>query len=106
IQINQGNPDLKPEHSVSVDMGVEALTASTHVDLTYFRTAIKDRVVSNFLISSPPAPDPIVLSAVNSLASHIAGLDFDVEQRVVPMVSVFGNVTHYFRRQEQLPTTG
>jgi len=106
IQINQGNPDLKPEHSVGIDMGVEALTASTHVDLTYFRTAIKDRVVSNFLISNPPAPDPIVLSAVNSLASHIAGLDLDVEQRVVPMVSVFANVTHYFRRQEQLPTTG
>jgi outer membrane receptor for ferrienterochelin and colicin len=106
MQINQGNPDLKPEHSLSIDMGVEALTASTHFDVTYFRTAVKDRVVSNVLISNPAPPEPIVLTAVNTLASHISGLDVDVTQRLAPMVGVFSNITHYFQRREQLPTTG
>ncbi len=105
-QIIQGNPDLKPEHSVSVDGGIELLTASTHLDVTYFQTAISDRVVSSVLISNPPPPAPIILSAVNTLASHIRGLDVDAARRVNGMVSIFANVTHYFSRREQLPTTG
>ena len=105
-QINQGNPDLKPEHSVSVDGGIELLTASMHLDVTYFQTVISDRVVSNVLISNPAPPAPIVLSAVNTLASHIRGLDVDAARRVSRVVSVFANATHYFSRREQLPTTG
>jgi outer membrane receptor protein involved in Fe transport len=105
-QINQGNPDLKPERSVSVDGGLEVSTSSTHVDVTYFRTVIKDRVVTNVLVSSPPPPAPIVLSAFNTLASHIRGMDVDLAHRLNPSVSVFSNITHYFSRREQLPTTG
>ena len=105
-QINQGNPDLRPEHSISGDVGVELLTVSSLVDVTYFRTSVKDRVVSNVLISSPPPPEPIVLTAVNSLGAHISGLDVDVVHRLSPVISLFGNATHFFARREQLPTTG
>jgi vitamin B12 transporter len=105
-QINQGNPDLKPEHSVSVDAGLEWLTRSTLVDVTYFQTTVSDRVVSNVLISSPPPPAPIVLTAVNTLASHIYGMDVDLSRRVTPRLSLFSNITHYFSRREELPTTG
>jgi outer membrane cobalamin receptor len=105
-QINQGNPDLKPEHSVSVDAGLEWLARSTHLDVTYFQTTVSDRVVSNVLISSPPPPAPIVLSAVNTLSSHIGGMDVDFNQRVNPRFSLFSNITHYFSRREDLPTTG
>jgi len=105
-QINQGNPDLRPEHSVSGDVGVELLAASSLIDVTYFRTSVKDRVVSNVLLSNPPPPEPIVLTAVNSLGARISGMDVDVAHRLSPMVSLFGNATHYFARREQLPTTG
>jgi vitamin B12 transporter len=105
-QINQGNPDLKPEHSISGDLGVELMTASSLFDVTFFRTSVRDRVVSNVLISNPPAPDPIVLTAVNTLASRIAGLEIDLAHRLTPVVSLFSNATHYFSRREQLPTTG
>jgi vitamin B12 transporter len=105
-QINQGNPDLKPERSISFDGGLEVSTASTHVDVTYFQTAVDDRVVSNVLLSNPPPPAPIVLTAVNTLASHIYGMDLDFAHRLNSTVSVFSNVTHYFSRKEQLPTTG
>jgi vitamin B12 transporter len=105
-QINQGNADLKPEHSVSVDAGLEWLARSTHFDATYFRTRISDRVASNVLISNPPPPEPIVLSAVNTLASHIDGLDVDFNHRVTPRLSLFSNITHYFSRREELPATG
>jgi vitamin B12 transporter len=105
-QISQGNPDLKPEHAVSGDAGVEVMTASTLVDVTYFRTAVKNRVVSNVLISNPPPPEPLVFSTVNTLAARISGLDLEVAHRLTPAVSVFSNATHYFSRREQLPGAG
>jgi outer membrane receptor protein involved in Fe transport len=105
-QINQGNPDLKPEHSVSGDAGLEWLGPATHLDATYFQTVVKDRVVSSVLVSNPPPPDPIILTAVNTLRSHIRGLDLDASQRVAPALTLFANVTHYFSRREELPTSG
>jgi vitamin B12 transporter len=105
-QINQGNPDLEPEHSVSGDVGVELGTPSTLLDVTYFRTSVRDRVVANFLVSNPPAPEPIVLTTVNALGARIAGLDLDAAHRVNANVGLFLNATHYFSRREQLPATG
>jgi vitamin B12 transporter len=105
-QIIQGNPDLKPEHSVSGDAGVELLTSSSLLDVTYFRTSVKDRVVSNVRVSNPPPPDPIILTAVNTLASRISGMDVDVTHRLSPTITLFSNMTHYFSRREQLPATG
>ena len=105
-QIIQGNPDLKPEHSVSGDAGVELLTSSTLLDVTYFRTSVRDRVVTNVLISNPPPPEPIVLMAVNTLASRISGMEVDFTRRLSGTVTLFSNVTHYFARREQLPATG
>jgi vitamin B12 transporter len=105
-QIIQGNSDLKPEHSVSGDVGVELLTSSSLVDATYFRTSVKDRVVTNVRVSNPPPPDPIILTAVNTLASRISGMDVDFTHRLTATITLFSNITHYFARREQLPTTG
>jgi vitamin B12 transporter len=105
-QIIQGNPDLKPEHSVSGDVGVELLSSASLLDVTYFRTSVKDRVVSNVRISNSPPPDPIILSAVNTLASRISGMDVDASHQLSRTITLFANMTHYFSRREQLPATG
>jgi vitamin B12 transporter len=105
-QINQGNPDLRPERSTSVDLGLEWFSPSTHMDVTYFQTTVTDRVVSNVLVSNPPPPDPIVLTAMNTLAAHIRGLDVEAVRRMNAHLTAFSNLTHYFSRREQLPTTG
>jgi vitamin B12 transporter len=105
-QINQGNPDLRPERSTSFDLGLEWFSPATHVDVTCFQTAVTDRVVSNVLVSNPAPPAPIVLTAMNTLAAHIYGMDVEVMRRINAHVSAFSNITHYFSRREQLPTTG
>jgi vitamin B12 transporter len=105
-QINQGNPDLAPEHSVSVDGGVEWLSPATHADVTLFHTTVDDRVVSNVILSNPPPPEPIVLTAVNTLASHINGMDVELSHRLTTRITAFSNITHYFSRTEQLPGSG
>jgi outer membrane cobalamin receptor len=89
-----------------VDGGIEWRTAATHLDATFFHTTIRDRVVSNVLLTNPPPPEPLVFTAVNTLAAHINGLDVDASRRLNAMLTVFGNATHYFSRREQLPTTG
>lgn len=101
-QINQGNPDLKPERSTSFDAGVEWSSATTRFDVTAFRTVVKDRFISSVVVSNPPAPAPIVLSVANGLDAHISGLDIEAEQRVGARVGLFANATHYFHRQERL----
>ncbi len=105
-QINQGNPDLRPERSTSVDAGLEWFSPSTHMDVTYFQTTVADRVASNVLVSNPLPPDPIVLTSMNTLAAHIRGLDVEAVRRMNAHVTAFANITHYFSRREQLPTTG
>jgi vitamin B12 transporter len=101
-QISQGNPDLKPERSTSFDVGAEWTSRATRLDITAFRTVVKDRFISNVTISNPPAPAPIVLSVVNGLDAHISGLELEADHRVSGHLGVFANTTHFFKRKERL----
>jgi vitamin B12 transporter len=101
-QINQGNPDLRPERSTSFDVGTAWTGSTARFDLTVFRTVVRDRFISNVTISSPEPPAPIVLSVVNGLDARISGVDAEFDQRVGAGVGTFVNVTHYFNRREQL----
>ncbi|MEQ1760116.1 MAG: TonB-dependent receptor [Vicinamibacterales bacterium] len=105
-QINQGNPDLKPERSTSFDAGAEWSSQTTRVDVTAFRTTVKNRFISNVVISNPPAPAPILLSVENGLDAHISGLDMEGAQRLGAHLGVFANATHYFNRKERLCSPG
>ena len=102
IQISQGNPDLKPERSTSVDAGLEWTSPATRIDVTAFRTVVRDRFISNVLVSNPPPPGPIVVSVANGLDAHISGVDVEIERRAGRHLGVFANTTHYFRRKERL----
>jgi outer membrane receptor protein involved in Fe transport len=101
-QISQGNPDLRPERSVSVDLGAEWTSQTTRLDATVFRTVVKDRFISNVVISNPAPPAPIVVSVSNGLDAHLSGLDLEADRRLGRHLGVFGNVTHYFNRKERL----
>jgi vitamin B12 transporter len=101
-QIVQGNPDLKPERSTSVDIGAEWKSAVMRLDATVFRTAVKDRFITNVVVSNPPPPSPIVLSVANGLDARISGVDLEAERRVGRHIGVFANSTHYFNRKERL----
>ena len=101
-QISQGNPDLKPERSTSVDAGVEWTSRGTRLDVTFFRTAVKDRFISNVVVSNPPPPDPIVLSVSNGLDAHLSGIELEIDRRFGSRIGVFANSTHYIARKERL----
>ena len=101
-QISQGNPDLKPERSTSIDVGVEWTTRGTRVDLTVFRTEVKDRFISNVVVSSPPPPEPIVLSVSQRTRRAPQRPGVEIDRRFGTRFAVFANTTHYFNRRERL----
>lgn len=101
-QISQGNPGLKPERSTSYDGGLEWTGARSRVDVTAFWTRVKDRFISNVVVSNPPPPDPIIVTVQNGLDAHISGLDFDAAYRVSSAVTLSSNATHFFERKERL----
>lgn len=101
-QISQGNPDLRPERSMGFDGGVEWTTPVSHVDVTLFRTVVKDRFITNVVISNPPPPASIIVSVENGLDGHISGAEVNAERRVGGRVGVFANATYYFNRKERL----
>lgn len=101
-QISQGNPDLKPERSTSFDAGAEWTSRASRFDVTLFHTVVKDRFISNVVISNPLPPDPIVTSVANGLDAHITGLDMEAEHRLGRRIGLFVNATHYFNRKERL----
>jgi vitamin B12 transporter len=103
-QISQGNPDLKPERSTSFDAGAEWMSATARFDVTLFRTVVKDRFISNVVVSNPPPPDPIIVSVSNGLDAHISGLELELEKRLGGRFGLFANATHYFTRKERLMT--
>jgi vitamin B12 transporter len=103
-QISQGNPDLKPERSTSFDAGAEWTPPTARFDVTLFRTVVKDRFISNVLVSNPPPPEPIIVSVKNGLDAHISGLDLELEKRLGQRFGLFANATHYFSRKERLST--
>jgi outer membrane receptor protein involved in Fe transport len=101
-QISQGNPDLKPERSTSFDAGAEWTSSRSRFDVTLFRTVVRDRFITNVIVSNPAPPDPIVVSVANGLRAHIIGIDLDADRRLGAHVGVFANATHYFARKERL----
>ena len=55
----QSGPEAGAQHLVRRRRRVDFAPA-TRLDVTVFRTVVKDRFISNVVISNPPPPDPIV----------------------------------------------
>jgi vitamin B12 transporter len=102
-QITRGNPDLKPESSVSYDIGLEWSSAEGRVDLTYFDTRVEDRITGITLANPPstaPTDQPVVNSYTNANDADLNGIEFDSEWRITSSLGVFLNANHYFERRE------
>lgn len=101
-QITQGNPDLKPERSISWDMGIEYADERSRLDVTYFWTKVEDRIISNVVISKPPPPAPVIVTYANGNEARIQGLEIEGSWRVADPWTLFANITYYFQREETL----
>ncbi|GJG86163.1 TonB-dependent receptor [Gemmatimonadetes bacterium T265] len=119
-EITVGNPNLRPEHSVTVDGGLSyALPArALDLDVTYFHTDVTDRITTAFAAfpagagPTTAAGDRIasIQTAANAGRARIRGLEatvrYDLGRALGNAYSLafFAGGTRYFRAEETTPT--
>jgi iron complex outermembrane recepter protein len=83
-----GNPDLKPETSLSWDIGLEqGLWKGTKVKATYFENYISDMIYSKTVSTT-------LQSKVNAGRGESRGLELEAEQRFDKWLRLFFNLTY------------
>ena len=89
-----GNPDLKPEKSVSAEVGGERYFASGKAEVSVFWNDLKDLIVYDFAASQ------------NFNVGHARtwGIELGWQQGILPTLAV--NVTYMFLKTEDLETGG
>lgn len=101
-QTTQGNPNLRPESSVTWDAGMEWQTGAFYSDITYFKTRVKDKISS--IRSAPPAPAAITTTYENAGSAHMHGMEFDFGWKVTQGFRISTNATRMFSRKETVST--
>lgn len=110
-----GNPALRPETAVSWDMGVDWSGAAGRLDLTFFDTDVRDRIVGSVpnpnpnTALCPTSPTGQLLSCsfvtyANANASTMRGLELEAQWQVRAPLRVFLNTNYYLDRTDQLTT--
>jgi len=66
-----GNPDLKPESSRTFDVGIGYESAAWGADLTWFRTAVSDKIESVFAVNTPAFRETVWVNASTATASGL-----------------------------------
>ncbi|MBD0319603.1 MAG: TonB-dependent receptor [Gemmatimonadetes bacterium] len=118
--ITLGNPALRPESSVTWDVGVglERPLAGFDADVTYFHTDVSSRV-SQITAAFPADARPrtaegvavgSVSTWVNASTAEMAGIEWRVSYDLGALVGrryslrLFGNATHFLTREEEVPS--
>lgn len=72
-----GNPNIKPENSLSKDLGVEWSTAGFSVDLTLFDTKVKDKIVAVKTTDTTGGPNTggVTTTYANAQDGSIQGIE-------------------------------
>ncbi|UCV10200.1 TonB-dependent hemoglobin/transferrin/lactoferrin family receptor [Dechloromonas denitrificans] len=71
-----GNPELKPETSDSVELGIRGRSQSVRYSASAFRGEYKNFIASNVLVESNAAPTPDVYKTINLSNVEISGYEF------------------------------
>ena len=70
-----GNPDLKPESSDSVELGLRGRDGARSYSVAVFRGKYKDFIASNVLMTDNVAPTPDVFQSINLNNVTISGFE-------------------------------
>ena len=97
--ILSGNPDLDPENSVSWDLGLEWSHGDWFVDLTWFSTRVKDKIVRTQVGEDA---DNNYFSYVNANDASMQGLEWEGRWRATPWLRLSLNGTYYDHRKEKI----
>ncbi len=100
IQITRGNPDLKPESSLTYDIGLEWSNPTFYADLTMFHTKVTDKI-SNRITTINRSPLTNLSTYYNANEARMHGLEWTGRWDVNKIIRLSLSGTHYFSRQEE-----
>jgi outer membrane receptor protein involved in Fe transport len=94
-----GNPDLKPEKSLSFDAGCEFTVSSLNMDLTYFHTDVKDKIVKDSVSSNEFTYENIARAEIRGFENT---LSFDLGRylNLTRMIRIYSNATYLFKADD------
>ena len=119
-QITVGNPNLRPEHSVTVDGGLaySIPRSALDLDVTYFNTNVTDRItIARAAFGAGQRPTTAagaqigsIQTSANAGQARIRGLEANVRYDVAHALgrpyslALFASGTRFFRAEETTPT--
>ena len=90
-----GNPGLKPESSRSVDAGISLEKTDWNLDLTFYDTRIKDKIIPDY--TRPDGKS----SWVNSSRARMQGVEVSGNWGISENILINAGYTHNFRAESE-----
>ena len=94
-----GNPGLKPETSVSYDLGIEWTGKDLFADITVYHTDVDDKITS---VKTKTGAKTVLSNYANAASAVMRGLEWEGRWQANRYVGLALSGTHYFQRQEQV----
>lgn len=92
--ISIGNPNLKPETSDVVELGVRGRDARLRYSAAVFHGRYKDFIETNVKVEDNPAPIPDIFKSINRGRVEISGLELRGQWQVSPVWGVSASYAH------------
>lgn len=92
-----GNPNLKPESSITWDIGAGWNGDNWQADVTYFHTRVKDKVSR---IQTGEDAQNRYFMYTNADSARIQGIEVEGKWRARPWLTLTASGTHYIKRKE------
>lgn len=89
-----GNPNLKPETSNSVELGMRGRSNAIRYSASAFKGKYKDFIASNVLVQANAAPTPDIFQSINLASVEITGFELRGEWAFIENWSTSASYAH------------
>jgi outer membrane cobalamin receptor len=99
-EITRGNARLKPESSLTWDVGGEWQSGPWFVDATLFDTRVRDKIARDG--GTQIDPNNKVFTYINATSARMQGLELEARWQASPMWRVSAGGTQFFHARQQV----
>lgn len=101
-EITRGNPGLKPESSLTWDLGAEWSGGAWFVDATVFDTRVRDKIARDG--GTPLDANTKVFTYINATSAHMQGLELNGRWQINPVYRLSAGLTQLLKASKEVST--